>query len=108
MANILKSFEHRLGLPSIDRVLDTIGGKNGEKINTLLRRLEKLSKDQESIRLALTLLNKVDEMNANGSLDKLLELVKDLNALTKSKQTQKLLDRLDTLDKLMDTFLKEN
>ena len=108
MANILKSFEQRLGLPSIDRVLDTIGGERGEKINTLLKRLEKLSKDQESIRLALTLLNKVDEMNANGSLDKLLELVKDLGALTKSKQAQKLLNRLDTLDKLMDILPKED
>ena len=107
MNNPLKNLEQKLGLPPLEKVLDLTSGEQGKKINTLLGRLEKLSKDKQGLELAVNLLSMVERMNGSGSLDKLTELTKELNQLAKGKQAQKLLQRLDKLDQLADSFLKD-
>ena len=107
MNNPLKNLEQKLGLPPLEKVLDLTSGEQGKKINTLLGRLEKLSRDKQGLELAVNLLSMVERMNGSGSLDKLVELTKELNQLTKGKQAQKLLQRLEKLDQLADSFLKD-
>ena len=107
MNNPLKNLEQKLGLPPLEKVLDLASGEQGKKINALLGRLERLSKDKESLELAVSLFNMVERTNSSGSLDKLIELTRELNQLTKGKQAQRLLQRLEKLDQLADSLLKD-
>ena len=99
--------EQQYGLPKLESVVGLTTGESGKRLNTLLGRLERLSKDKQSLEVAAQLLQKVEGMNSSGSLDKLLELTKELNSLAKGRQGQKLLERLDKLESLVDRFLKE-
>ena len=104
---IKKKIEETYGLPKFESISELAVGESGKRINILLGRLERLSRDRQGLEMALELLKQVERMNETGSLERLIELSRDLVSLTKGKKAGKFLDRLEKLEKIVDTILKE-
>lgn len=112
---LLDEFEKRMGLPPLKEILGE-GGDKGRasrlvgllrQLNPLMKRLENLSKDSHGMANTLELLRLVERLDQQGTLQRLDELLKDLQPLLKSKSATALLDRLDKLAPVLEGLLKE-
>ena len=104
---ILAELEKRLGLPPLKQVTDMADGKTGERIERILGRLERLSKNSQGLGQALELLRLVKQLDDQGALQRLDDLLKDLQPLTTSKGAMALLERLEKLAPMVEVLLKE-
>ena len=107
MVGILAELEKRLGLPPLKQVTDMADGKTGERIERILGRLERLSKNSQGLGQALELLRLVKQLDDQGALQRLDDLLKDLQPLTTSKGAMALLERLEKLAPMVEVLLKE-
>jgi len=107
VVGILAELEKRLGLPPLKQVTDMADGKTGERIERILGRLERLSKNSQGLGQALELLRLVKQLDDQGALQRLDDLLKDLQPLTTSKGAMALLERLEKLAPMVEVLLKE-
>ena len=98
--SFLQKVEEKFGLPKITEVTNLLTGEGGKRIDAILTRLEKLSKNNESLKDAIELLKVVEQLNHSGGLDKLdsvlSKLPKGKNQQTIIVELQKLLSGLDS------------
>jgi len=91
-------------------------GETSRRLDKLLLRVERLSKDSSVIPQIIELLKLIQEMNQTGALDKLISL---LQSIPKGKTGQtlvvelrkainELMPRLDKLSALVSTLMKED
>ncbi len=104
---ILAELEKKLGLPPLQQVTQMADGKTGERIERILGRLERLSKNSQGLGQALELLRLVKQLDDQGALQRLDSLLKDLQPLTTSKGAMALLGRLEKLAPMLEGLLKE-
>ena len=104
---MLDGLEKRLGVPPLKEILSLSTGSVGKRIESILSNLEKLSGDKTTIKEVITLLNLVKELDEQGTLGRLLELLKELKPLTKGKTAVALVGKLDQLEKVIRVLLKE-
>lgn len=103
----LKTLEEKLGLPNLKDVTNLAIGPAGKRIDTVLARLEVLSKDTRTLKDAIDLLKLVQELDKAGTLERLIELLKGLKPLTQGRTAQALVEKLDKMEKLLAILLKE-
>lgn len=114
---MLSRWEKKLGLPPFDEALKIVTGPTGKRVDGLLDRLERISKDGASVQGAKELLTLVLELDKSGGLERLDRilsalpqgndsaiLLKEINKLIKAEGFQELLDILKKLLDRMDTF----
>lgn len=93
-------FERMLGLPSLGEFKEVLSGPMGRQLNTLLGRLEKISQDQEGLSETRRLLEYCQQLNRDGTLDKVEAILGKLPQGVTGKNTiielRKLLDDLAT------------
>jgi len=104
---LLKRIERTLGLPPLKQVTDMAEGKTGVRVERILGRLERLGKDSQGLGQALELLRLVKQLDDQGALQRLDDLLKDLQPLTTSKGAMALLERLEKLAPMVEGLLKE-
>lgn len=104
---MLKRIERTLGLPPLKQVTDMAEGKTGVRVERILGRLERLGKDSQGLGQALELLRLVKQLDDQGALQRLDDLLKDLQPLTTSKGAMALLERLEKLAPMVEGLLKE-
>lgn len=105
---MLEGIEKRFGLPSLREVSALLSGINLKRLDSLLAKLERLSKDSTN---AVDLLREIHQMDKDGTLGRLEHV---LTLLPKGKDNANLLQllkelgpRLDKLTQLADALLKE-
>ena len=105
--SLITELEKRLGLPPLKQVTDMAEGKTGARIDRILGRLERLGKDSQGLGQALELLRLVKQLDDQGALQRLDELLKNLQPLTTSKGALALLERVEKLAPMLEGLLKE-
>ena len=96
-----EKIEKRLGLPNLDDILEA-----PTKVKKLIDSMEKLSKDKEVLRDAIYFLETVERLDDKGTLGRLLELLKELHPLATGKTAQAFLEKIDKLEKIVNTLLE--
>jgi len=104
---MLDRLEQRLGLPPLREVSDIFTESKLKQLNTLLTKLEKLSRDLQMVKELKELLKIVMDLDNKGTLTRLNLLLEELGPLTKGKTAAKLVEKLDKLEKLISALLKE-
>ena len=107
MPSLRDLIEQRLGLPKLEDITQLASGDTGKRIDSILSKLERLSRDSEGLRNAIELLNLVKDLDQRGSLVKLNELVKNLNSLLKSPIARRLSQNIDKVGELVEVLKKE-
>lgn len=100
----MKRLETFLGLPPLETVMSLLQGETGKRADRILGRLERLSKDSQGIGQAVELLKLVERLDQQGTLARLLELLKEL---PKSKDMVPLLERFEKFAPFLEKLLKE-
>ena len=98
---MFRRLEQALGLPDLDKVLPLVQGESGKRVERLLARVERLSKDSAGLGQAVELLKLVERLDKEGTLQRLDELLKDLAPLMKSKTAHEMVARLGQLGDLL-------
>ena len=104
---MLRQLEERLGLPPLQQGIGIIAGPTGKRLMALLGQLERLSKDKESLTNVMALLEAVERLDKAGTLTRLTELLKELKPLTKGKAVEMLVEKLDTIEKLLSVLMSD-
>jgi len=99
---VLNSLEKRLGLPPLQEMTELISGSTGKRVESVVCRLEKLSQNGTVLKDTIALLQMIREMDEAGTLQRLLELLKEL----KGKQATEMLARLDRMVSVLGSLLK--
>jgi len=105
--SFLERLEERFGFPPLDDVKKLVTGDTGKRVNLLVARLERMSKDSSGILGAVELLKLVRELDQQGTLQRLLDLLKELSPIVKGKQAGILIERLGKLETMLQSLLKE-
>lgn len=92
--SIVSSLEERFGVPPLGQVLKVVSGKTPEKLDSILKRIDGLSKDRDSIEMATKLLVVIGELDERGTLDKVITL---LDKLPKGASGEKMMGELKKL-----------
>lgn len=103
---MLGDIEKKLGLPRLSEVSDLLTEDRMTRMNTLLARLERLSKNPEAIKQAMSLLRLIKELDDNGTLTRVNLLLEELGPITRGKALNRLLDKVDKLVKVVEVLMK--
>lgn len=103
--------EKTLGLPPLKEALQGLRhlaeGETGARLDRITARLVKLSTDSQGNAQAMELLRLVERLDQQGSLQRLDEVLRDLQPIVRSKGANALLQRLEGLAPLLDKLMKE-
>lgn len=91
MNGILEKLEKSLGLPKLQDLLDLMKGKPGERLESILDKLERLNPNIKEGKELLLLVKELDDMGALGRFDRVLgKLIK----LAKTGMAKELMEKL--------------
>lgn len=91
---MLPKLEGRFGLPPLTAITSLLSGENGKRLDGILTKLEKLSRNKDSMTEAVKLLQTVQELGKSGDLERLASI---LNNLPKGKSGQAMLSEVNRL-----------
>lgn len=103
---IREQIEKQFGLPPLEKIEKLTSGETGDKLNKLLARFQRLSKNTSNLPQIIELLNLIIKMDERGVFEKLAPFVRDLVTLTQSKTAKDLLEKIDKLSAIADNILK--
>ena len=105
---VLDEFEKKLGIPAFGKILPLLSGENGKMLESMLKRLEKLSQDTTSMQTAAEVLHLLIEADEKGTLARLDSLLKELQPLIKDKTfIKELVSKFDKLEQIATNLMKE-
>lgn len=112
-----KLFDNTFGPPAegIKILHEFTSGETSRKLDRLLARIERISKDASNIPQVIELLKLIQEMNETGALDKLITLLKiipkgksgEVMVIELRKAITELAPRLDQLSNLAKVLLEK-
>lgn len=102
---VMKLFENKLGLPSLERLSELASGATGKQLERLLNTLIRLNSDREAMERAMSLLKTLDKLNSEGGLERAVELLKEANALMRSRKLNDILDRIEHMAPIAEKLL---
>lgn len=105
---VFSKFEERLGLPPLKDMAALLSGPTGKRLESIVNKLNSLHKDTSSIKEMVTLLKLVKELDDNGTIERLTELLKEIKPLSKSKLGAALLEKFDKFEKMLTALLKDD
>ncbi len=107
MVALFKALETKLGLPKLDDVVSLASGETGKRVDRIVSKLILLSKDSKGTNDAIALLEIVERLDKQGTLERLIDLLDKIGPLTKGKTALLLVQKLEKMEKLLATLLKE-
>jgi len=107
MPDGLKKIEEKYGLPSLQGIVNLLSGEQASVLRDILTRAEKLSKQEQMLKDAITLIGLIGEIDRKGTLTRLNETLKLIEPMVKDKTLiNKLLNRFDKMEKLLTELAK--
>ena len=105
MVTMFEKIEERFNLPPLKKAFSFLTGPTGKRIEAIIHSLETLSEDTATIHAITHLLELIERMDKDGTLDKLNVTLEHIGPLTRSKNLKLMLDKLDKFEILLKDLL---
>jgi len=104
LKDFLKDFEDKVGLPSLTSLVSLVSGESGRRVESVITKLERLSRNHDTIKEATELLRIVQALGATGDLERLDSILRNL---PKGKRGQAMLADVKELISTLDSKLEK-
>mgnify|MGYP001572626677 CR=1 FL=1 len=105
---MFEKLEKRFNLPPLEKAFAFLTGPTGKRIESIILSLDKLSKDASTIHDVTHLLELIERMDKEGTLDKLNITLRSIGPLTRSKNLKLVLDKLDKFEAILKDLLGDS
>lgn len=99
--------EKKFGLPPFKEISNLLTDEKLRQINVFLTKVQALSKEFEKLAEAKDILVLIKQLDDQGALERLNTLLQELSPIVKGKALEKLISKLDSVEKLIDVLTKE-